>query len=74
MVGCDDFDIGRPVKFFNSNYPLDAFFGVAPDGQRFILLKELEQENESENRQQPLLVLVDNWFEEPGRMAPADSQ
>ena len=42
---------------------------IAPDGQRFLLLKEGV---ESEGTAAPPLVVVQNWFEELKRLVPTN--
>jgi len=53
---------------FNSNYPS---YDISPDGQRFLMLKDVEQtEQTSQVAGLTQLIVVENWFEELNRLAP----
>jgi hypothetical protein len=45
-------------------------YDVAPDGQRFLMIKRAPQK-EGERASEPKLVLVQNWLEEVKRLSPA---
>ena len=53
------------VRFWNVNYR--AHHDVHPDGQRFLMLAE------SENESQPRISVILNWFEELKRLVPTDN-
>ena len=63
---------GRPQRLFERPYDrtlaLWPNYDVSPDGQRFLMLKTVEQ-NESPAQ----INVVVNWFEELKRFAPAGS-
>jgi len=45
---------------------------VSPDGERFLLLKAVSLETDDEDRPNPQIILVENWFEELKRLVPVD--
>jgi dipeptidyl aminopeptidase/acylaminoacyl peptidase len=63
------FAAGTPRKLFEGRYELPPFpttnYDVSPDGQRFLLLKPIEQEAASTQ-----INVVLNWFEELKRRVP----
>lgn len=62
-------EIGSPQSVFNNNaYSWDKWgFDVAPNGQRFLMLKYPER---AAAQAQTHLVVVTNWFKELTRQAP----
>jgi hypothetical protein len=63
------FSYGKPARVFETAYTGDFYsYDVAPDGQRFLMLKQSEP---GDRRRPPTLVVVLNWFEElKDRVAP----
>ncbi|MFQ5817680.1 MAG: protein kinase [Terriglobia bacterium] len=63
------FTAGKPSVLFEGEYLAASRWGrnydVAPDGQRFVMIQEAEQETGP-----PELYVVLNWFEELRRRAP----
>ena len=64
------FAAGRPRKLFEGRYvetpnPSTTYYDVSPDGQRFLMIKESEQ-----NSSATQINVVLNWFEELKRKAP----
>ncbi len=51
---------------YRSNLGSTPNYDVSLDGQRFLVLDELDQPSE-----RAVLVAVENWFEELRRLAPA---
>jgi serine/threonine-protein kinase len=47
-------------------------YDISPDGQRFLMLKEIESTEEISASTQDSLVIVQNWFEELKRLAPTN--
>lgn len=64
------FTHATPEILFTGNYfrAWDRNYDISPDGQRFLMLKEVGQTEETEIR----LVLVQNWFEELKRLVPPE--
>ena len=66
-----EFSAGKPRTLFAGDYVLSprspANYDVSPDGQRFLLIKESEQESAFTQ-----INLVLNWFEELKRRVPPD--
>jgi eukaryotic-like serine/threonine-protein kinase len=60
-------DFGGGGSVFIGGSPLS--YDVSPDGQRFLMLKNIRPIENSE-LEELSLVLVDNWFEELKRLAP----
>ena len=62
------FTHATPEILFTGNYfrAWGRNYDISPDGQRFLMLKEVGQTSETEIR----LVLVQNWFEELKRLVP----
>jgi serine/threonine-protein kinase len=63
------FSAGKPRLLFEGNYSAGnqgAFYGVAPDGQRFLMMKPVEQQQTSLTQ----IHVVLNWFEELKRRVP----
>ncbi|MBT5031705.1 MAG: hypothetical protein HOM55_05350 [Proteobacteria bacterium] len=64
---------GTPIELFEGRFAESVdtsipSYDVAPDGQRFLLMKDFNVE-EARSSETPLLV-VENWFEELNRLAP----
>ena len=60
-----NFTHGSPQVLFPRNLPNPwRSYDVHPDGQRFLMIKEIEQRDE--------LMVVLNWFEELKRLVPTD--
>ncbi len=71
------FTPGKPTLFFESEYLASTDISSAPssnydvtsDGQRFVMVGSLPQEESAQTR----LNVVLNWFEELKRLAPVNS-
>jgi hypothetical protein len=66
-----DFSFAAPVQLFNGRYRADpagaaASYDVAPDG-RFVMIESSGNAGDSAS-----IVVVQNWFEELKRRAPAN--
>ena len=67
------FSPGKPIELFEGRYAVDPFgndmhnYDVAPDGRRFVMIKESEQESASVQ-----FNVVLNWFEELKRLVPTN--
>jgi hypothetical protein len=67
------FDAGRPRLLFEGPYLASVFplvgvaYDVSPDGQRFLMVKEVEQSPSATQ-----IVVVQNWFEELKRLVPTN--
>jgi len=65
------FDAGRPRLLFEGRYLASVFplvgvaYDVSPDGQRFLMVREVEQSPSATQ-----IVVVQNWLEELKRLAP----
>ena len=67
--------VGSPEMVFQGSHPLDAsvisgFQGISPDGQRFLLIREGAQPNDT-STSAAQIVLVENWLEELQRLVPS---
>ena len=64
---------GAPEVLIEGPFPRG--YTMAPDGQRFLVAKTLEEE-EGEDALGPgnTMVVVYNWFEELKRLAPPDEE
>ncbi len=64
------FTQGSPVVLFTGRYTTatggTANYDISPDGQRFLMIKEAEEEE----GQQGQINVVLNWFEELKRLVP----
>tara|TARA_Y100000031_G_C8174393_1_gene363343 strand:+ start:99 stop:413 length:315 start_codon:yes stop_codon:yes gene_type:complete len=49
-------------------------YDIANDGQRFLILREVGQQDSDTNLSRLDFVIVENWFEELNRLVPADPQ
>ena len=74
-VECEPtFRAGNAEVLFTGQYVLlsggsiDRRFDIAPDGQRFLMVKQGGATTTS-----PELVLIQNWFEELQRLVPSDN-
>ncbi len=68
---------GRPEVLFSGEYLFSGpvrspAYDISPDGQRFLMQKKVAGEND-EIDEQTMLIVVENWFEELKRLAPADA-
>ena len=66
---------GNPVPLFSGSYRVAGglsarAFDIAPDGQRFLVVRNVPLAAAPAN--QPDIVLVQNWFEELKRLVPVD--
>ena len=68
------FSHGMPQKLFDWHYQMSSStnlgrtYDISPDGRRFIVIK---QATRSEQTAPPSLIVVQNWFEELKKLAPA---
>ena len=66
------FSPGVPEMLFQGEYlePADRgqFYDVSLDGQQFLMIRDPGRTSEDER---PLIIIVQNWFEELNRLAPA---
>ncbi len=53
--------------YHEGSHPTERHYDISPDGQRFLMLKEVEQTEKTR------LVVVQNWFEELKRLVPTDN-
>ena len=66
-----DFVAGSPEVLFEGPYPATnsgRHYDVSPDGRRFLLLKQ--GGNDEEEGEAPIVMFVDNWFEELKELVP----
>ncbi|MCH7805236.1 MAG: serine/threonine-protein kinase [Acidobacteria bacterium] len=63
------FRAGSPKVLFTGEY-YGLSYDISPDGQRFLLIKEAEQTEETATRTE--LIIVQNWFEELKRLVPTE--
>ena len=67
------FTFGNPSVLFDRHYYEESMSGrnydIAPDGKRFLMMKESNSIEDQRTRTE--LVVVENWFEELKRIAPA---
>ena len=63
------FEAGSPQVLFTGIYAgrVGRMYDVAPDGQRFLMIKPAETTEEGVENQ---VILVQNWFEELKRLVP----
>jgi hypothetical protein len=63
------FSAGKPKMLFEGPYvpdsPITTCYDVSADGQRFLMLKPVEQAQTA-----PQIVVVQNWFEELKQKVP----
>jgi hypothetical protein len=65
------FSAGKPTVLFDKEYATSQFpatgiaYDVSPDGQRFLMIKEIEQATSTAQ-----INVVLNWFEELKRRVP----
>ncbi|MFQ5930287.1 MAG: TolB family protein, partial [Acidobacteriota bacterium] len=64
------FTAGNPEVLFTARYYTGPGrnYDISPDGQRFLMIKEAEQTEETAVPTQ--LIVVENWFEELKRLVP----
>ena len=62
---------GSPELLFADRYYADTghYFDISRDGQRFLMMKEVEQTRETPAQ----LIVVENWFEELKRLVPKEN-
>ena len=63
---------GTPEVLFEGDYAAGGgrSYDVAPDGQRFLMIKAGDPSDESSSA--PELIIVENWFEELKRLVPTN--
>ncbi len=68
------FTYSTPEVLFKGSYfrSRNRNYDISPDGQRFLMLKEVGQTEEGSAPTQDALVVVENWFEELKRLVPID--
>ena len=69
-----EFSSGTPRVLFQTNFfvdPITRTYEVSPDGQRFLVVKEVDRNTPNASFRTELLV-VENWFEELKRLAPVE--
>ena len=68
------FTHGSPQVLFTGSYfrSRNRNYDISPDGQRFLMLKEVEQTEETSAPTQDALIIVLNWFEELKRLVPTN--
>ena len=66
------FSRGNPEILFTGTYSLadSRNYDISPDGQRFLMIKDVGQTEEESARAEVIVVL--NWFEELKRLAPTN--
>ena len=58
-----------PKLLFEGDYVGE--YDIAPDGERFLMMKPVESEDEAESDQgSTLIVVVENWLDELERLSP----
>jgi hypothetical protein len=73
------FSASAPQKILNTAYYLGASllnldlraYDVSPDGQRFLMIKDVPSARQTSSESQPNMVVVVHWFEELKAMLPA---
>jgi len=73
----NDFQYDIPDFLFSGNYRrnnISSGYDVSPDGTRFLLSRDLLNDNSTTASELTQLIVVDNWFEELKRLAPPDPQ
>ena len=75
VVTQPSFSAGKPAMLFEREYGISEFpstgvaYDVSPDGQRFLMVKETDQ-----NTAVAQISVVLNWFEELKRRVPAEKK
>ena len=67
IVSTPAFSAGNPLKLFGTRYfsAVQArSYDVAPDGQRFLMIKDPPASSQNTTQALPSMVVVLNWFEE----------
>ena len=67
------FTPGNPEVLFETQYYFAISFrtyDLAPDGQRFLMIKEGALTDDSGTSARTQIVLIENWFEELERLVP----
>ncbi len=62
-------NLGLQIEVRQPSSKRGRSYDVAPDGQRFLMIKE---GTPAESGTPPSLILVQNWFEELRRLVPTD--
>ena len=65
--------LGVPEVLFEQQYYFfrgDRTYDVAPDGQRFLMIKEVDTADPTAGQRQ--IVLIENWFDELERLVPTN--
>ena len=68
------FDAGKPARVFDAKYaePYPSrFYDVSPDGRRFLMVKDSPG---GSNATPPIMLVVQNWFEELKAHVPRGSR
>ena len=74
------FAAGNPEVLFEAPYYVisDRPYDISPDGKRFLMIRDETQSQESDQvvETPPIteLIVVENWFEEIKRLAPAEAK
>ena len=74
------FAVGNPELLFEAPYYviLGKPYDISPDGKRFLMIKDETQAQEGDQvvETPPIteLIVVENWFEEIKRLAPAEAK
>ena len=63
-----DIELGKPAALFESSVPNMSTYTVAPDGQRFLMIKE---SNDPRAGTSDINIIV-NWIEELKQRLPAN--
>ena len=67
------FSVGNPTKLFATPYfsaTQARSYDVSPDGQRFLMIKDLSAPAQTSTGTPASIVVVLNWFEELKRLVP----
>ena len=67
------FTAGDPEVLFETQYYRSLSrrtYDLAPNGQRFLMVKDAAPTDESGTPAQSQIVLVENWFDELKRLVP----
>ena len=71
------FTAGTPEVLFDTPYYFnrsERTYDLAPDGQRFLMVKDAELTDDSGTATQEQIVLVEHWFEEHQRLVPIQAE
>jgi serine/threonine-protein kinase len=69
------FTYSTPEVLFKGSYfrSRNRNYDISPDGQRFLMLKEVGQTEEGSAPTQDELIIVENWFDELKLLVPIDN-